>query len=144
MQHVLLPNLEGTTLSGRRIEFPRDLPETGLLLVIGFTHAARHDVGAWKAALATQGLPVLSLPTAALDAGAEDLEGVASAMRAHVPQGAWEQVIQVHRGGAALREAYGWQADACAKVLRVTGVGMVLARHDTGPFTPLALSAILP
>ena len=139
-----LPTLEGTTLAGRRLEFPRDLPETGLVLLIGFTHAARHDVGAWKAALSAQGLPFLSLPTAALDAVAEDLEGVAGAMRVHVPQEAWEQVVQVHRGGAALREAFGWQADACAKVLRVTGEGAVLARHDTGPFTPEALSAILP
>ena len=138
-----LPNLEGTTLSGRRIEFPRDLPETGLTLVIGFTHAARHDVGAWKAALSAKGLPFLSLPTSALDAVAEDLKGVADAMRAHVPGGAWEQVVQVHRGGAALLEAFGWQADACAKALRVTGEGAVLARHDSGTFTSGALAAFL-
>ena len=138
-----LPPLEGTTLSGRTLRFPEDLPEAGLVLVIGFTHGARHDVGAWKVALAERGIPFLSLPTAAMDTAAEAMEGVAVAMRAHVPQGVWDQVVQIHRGGVALRQTFGWGADGFAKLLRVSGDGAVMARHDAGPFSSQALTAFL-
>ena len=138
-----LPSLEGTTLSGRTVGFPADLPETGLVLVIGFTHAARHDVGAWKAALAERGIPFLSLPTAATDTDAGAMESVAQAMRAHVPRAGWDHVVQIHRGGEALRRQFGWQADVFAKVARVGRGGLVLSCHGSGPFTEAAISAFL-
>ena len=40
IQNHLLPALEGTTLSGRIIRFPADLPDRPLTLVVGFTQAA--------------------------------------------------------------------------------------------------------
>jgi len=138
-----LPDLEGTTLSGRTIRFPAELPEAGLVLVIGFTHAARHDVGAWKAALTEQGLPFLSLPTAAMDQEAVDMAGVAQAMRTHVPREAWDHVVQIHRGGEALRRQFGWPVDAFAKVVRVGREGVVLSSHGSGPLTEAAISALL-
>ncbi|MBK9797322.1 MAG: hypothetical protein IPP58_12655 [Holophagaceae bacterium] len=138
-----LPDLEGTTLSGRPASFPRDLPEAGLVLIIGFTHEARHDVGAWKTALAAGGIPFLSLPTAAMDTDAGAMESVARAMRAHVPGTVWDQVVQIHRGGEALKQRFGWQADVFAKLVRVTGGGKVEARHDAGPFAEAALRAFL-
>ncbi len=138
-----LPSLEGTTLSGRIVRFPADLPEAGLVLVIGFAHAARHDVGAWKAALTERGIPFLSLPTAAMDQEAVDMAAVAQAMRAHVPRPAWEQVVQIHRGGEALRRQFGWQADVFAKVVRVGCDGAVLSCHGSGPMTEAAISALL-
>jgi hypothetical protein len=143
MPQDLLPTLEGTTLSGRTLRFPQDLPPTGLVLVLGFTHGARHDVGAWKAALAERGIPFLSLPTSAMDTTPESMAGVAEAMRAHVPRSAWDQVVQVHRGGEALRAAYGWQTDVFAKLLRVAGDGSVLARHNAEPFSGEVLRAFL-
>jgi hypothetical protein len=143
MQHDRLPHLEGTTLAGRRVRFPQELPTSGLILVIAFTYAARHDVGAWKTALTGRGVPFLSLPTAAMDTEVEALNSVAEAMRAHVPAGAWDQVVQIHSGGEALSRVYLWQVDVFAKVLRVTGEGEVLARHDAGPFSGAALAAIL-
>lgn len=138
-----LPPLEGTTLSGRRVQVPQDLPGTGLVLIIGFTHGARHEVGAWKAALAERGIALLSLPTAARDTAPESMASVAEAMRAHVPSSAWDQVVQIHRGGEALQRAFGWQADVFAKLLRVTREGDVLSRHDEGPFSRDALAAFL-
>lgn len=138
-----LPDLEGTTLSGRRVRFPQELPAEGLVLVIGFTHAARHDVGAWKVALATTEQPYLSLPTSAVDTVPERLEGVAEAMRAHVPSAVWPQVLQIHRGGPALLGAFGWEPDAGAKVLWVSREGDVRARHDHGGFSPEALERLL-
>jgi len=143
MTNSRLPDLEGTTLSGRSIRFPRDLPETGAVLIIGFTHGARHDVGAWKVALAGSGTPFLSLPTAATDTPPASMEGVAMAMRAHVPAAAWDKVVQVHRGGEALRREYSWQPDVFAKLVRVAGDGSVMARHDAGPFCGAALGAFL-
>lgn len=139
----LLPTLEGTTLSGHSIRFPRDLPEAGLVLIIGFTHGARHDVGAWKTALGGAGIPFLSLPTAATDTTAASMEAVAMAMRAHVPTTVWDQVVQIHQGGEALKQRFGWQADVFAKVVRVTGAGEVVVRHDAGPFGEDAFRAFL-
>ncbi|MCE1205618.1 MAG: hypothetical protein LWW79_13550 [Holophagaceae bacterium] len=138
-----LPLLEGTTLSGRSFRFPEDLPGAGLVLVIGYTHGARHDVGAWKAALTARGIGFLSLPTAERDTTPESMASVGEAMRAHVPGGAWDQVVQVHRGGEALKQTFGWQADVFAKLLRVSGEGEVLSRHDEGPFCEEALAAFL-
>ncbi len=143
MGFLALPTLEGTTLSGHSIRFPRDLPEAGVVLIIGFTHGARHDVGAWKAALAGAGIPFLSLPTAATDTPAASMESVAMAMRAHVPSTLWDQVVQIHRGGEALKQRFGWQADVFAKLVRVTGAGAVDARHDAGSFSEAAFRALL-
>ncbi len=138
-----LPDLEGMTLSGRRVRFPQDLPAEGLVLVVGFTHAARHDVGAWKVALAAAEQAYLSLPTSAVDTVPERLEGVAEAMRVHVPSKAWDQVLQIHRGGPTLLAAFGWEPDVCAKVLRVASDGTVRAHHGHGGFTPEALERLL-
>ena len=138
-----LPDLEGTTLSGRLMRLPQDLPAHPLVLVMGFTHTARHDVGAWKAALAEQGIPFLSLPTVATDQGPGDMVEVAQAMRMHVPRESWNQVVQIHRGGEALRCEFNWKVDVFAKVLRVASDGGVVARHDAGPFTPEALATFL-
>jgi hypothetical protein len=138
-----LPALEGTTLSGRPVHLPRDLPGHELTLVIGFAHGARHDVGAWKKALSERGLPFLSLPTAAVDSTVEEMAGVARAMREHLPAGLWDDVVQIHRGGAALRREFGWQADVFAKLLRVAPDGRVVASHQVGPFTGPALAAFL-
>ncbi len=140
---VHLPVLEGITLSGRAVCLPRDLPEVPLVLVVGFTHGARHDVGAWKAALAGRGIPFLSLPTAATDLDTGDMAGVAQAMRAHVPMEGWDQVVQIHRGGPALQQTFGWPADVFAKLARVMPNGDVVSRHDAGPFTEQAFLAFL-
>jgi hypothetical protein len=134
-----LPQLEGTSLSGRVVRLPQDLPDHPLTLVVGYTRAASPDVAAWGKALTDGGLPFLSLPTAALDTLAEDMEGVAAAMRLRVPRRAWDQVVQIHQGGEALRRQFGWQVDAWAKVLRVAEHGQVLSRHDSGPFSEAAL-----
>lgn len=143
MATPVLPPLEGTTLSGRVMRLPEDLPEGGLLLLFGLTHAARHDVGAWKAALTKRGMPFLSLPTAMEDLPAELLASVAAAMRVQVPPPGWDGVLQIHRGGPALRAAFGWEPDAFAKVLRTGPGGRVLGRHDGGPFSEAALDRIL-
>lgn len=143
MDPPVLPHLEGTTLSDRLVRFPQDLPDHPLVLVVGFTHGARHDVGAWKAALAGQDIPFLSLPTAATDLNAGDMVEVAQAMRAHVPREGWDQVVQIHRGGQALQRMFGWQADVFAKLARVMPDGKVVSRQDVGPFTEQALLTFL-
>lgn len=140
---TVLPHLQGTSLAGRSVRFPEDLPPGDLVLVIGFTHAARQDVAAWKAALAARNLAFLSLPTAALDTAPETMTGVAAAMRAHVPAGVWDSVVQIHRGGSDLRRTFGWLADECAKVVRVARDGTVCARHDHGPFSASWLARVV-
>ena len=95
------------------------------------------------AALTARGIAFLSLPTAERDTTPESMASVGEAMRAHVPGEAWEQVVQIHGGGEALKQAFGWQADVFAKLLRVTREGGVRSRHDEGPFSDEALAAFL-
>ena len=78
-----------------------------------------------------------------MDKVVASMEGVASAMRAHVPREAWDQVVQIHWGGAVLQETFGWQTDFFANLLRVTHEGQVVARHDVGPFSVGALAVFL-
>jgi len=138
-----LPTLEGATLSGRAVQFPADLPAQPIILIVGFTHASRTDVGEWKEALRERGIPFLSLPSAAVDQAPADMMQVARAMRSHLPREAWDGVIQIHRGGEALRLAFGWKPDVFAKLLRVTPEGRVVSSHDAGPFSPAALEDLL-
>jgi hypothetical protein len=138
-----LPHLEGAALSGRAVRFPADLPGHALVLIVGFTHGARGDVGAWKAALEARGIPFLSLPVAAVDQAPVDMMQVGRAMRSHLPREAWDGVIQIHKGGEALRLAFGWKPDGFAKLLRISPEGLVAASHDAGPFSPEALEALL-
>lgn len=143
MSTAVLPLLEGTDLSGRSLRLPRDLPPGEVVLVLGFAHGARHDVAAWKVALAGRGVPYLSLPTSAHDRPAEDMAEIAEAMRARTPREAWAGILQIHRGGEALLRTFDWQADASAKVVRVGPGGAVLARHGAGAFSPAALEEVL-
>lgn len=138
-----LPHLEGVTLEGRTVRLPEHLPAHQLVLIIGFTHEARSDVGAWKQALAARQVPFLSLPMASVDLPAIAMEGVANAMRTHVPREAWAGILQVHLGGPALKATFGWQADDFAKVIRVSPGGLVLSSHDSGAFTESALDGLL-
>jgi hypothetical protein len=125
------------------VRLPQDLPGHPLTLVVGYTRAAGPDVDAWGKALTGQGLPFLSLPAAAVDTLAGDMEGVAAVMRLQVPRRAWDQVVQIHQGGAAMRRQFGWQVDAWAKVLLVGSDGAVLSRHDSGPFSEAVFLAWL-
>lgn len=137
----LLP-LRGTTLSGRAVRFPQDLPESPVALILGFAHEARHDVGRWKRALEALGLPFLSLPTTVDDVPARAMAGVAEAMKAHVPAGAWEGIIQIHHGGGALADDMGWLHDPHAKVLVTDRQGLIHASHGNGEFSEEALALI--
>lgn len=139
----VLPTLEGTTLSGREVHLPQDLPAGPVVLVLGFAHGARHDVGGWKVALAAKGIPYLSLPTSAQDLSREDMAEVARAMRTRTPREAWEGILQIHQGGETLLRAFDWRPDVFAKVLRLGPGGAILARHDAGPFTEAALAKLL-
>lgn len=114
-----------------------------MVLVFGFQHGARRDVGTWKRALAEAGADFLSVPIASENQPADALESVAHAMRAHVPAAAWDGVLQVHEGGPALLQTFGWSADFDAKVLVTDRTGAVFASHGVGPFTPTALQAML-
>jgi len=139
----LLPTLSGITLSGTPVHVPAGLPPGKMALVFGFQHGARRDVGAWKHALAEAGVTFLSVPIASENQPPSALEGVAHAMRAHVPAAAWDGVLQIHAGGPALLQAFGWAADLDAKVVVTDSTGVVFASHGEGPFTPSALHAVL-
>lgn len=134
--------LRGTSLAGRACLFPQDLPERPVALILGFAHESRHDVQRWKRALDRFGLPWLSLPSTVEDVPARALVGVAEAMKAHVPEEAWDTIVQVHHGAGALREAMGWRHDPHAKVLVTDRSGHVLAMHGDGEFSPEALEVV--
>jgi len=139
----LLPPLRGFRLSGTAVEIPSGLPPGKTVLVFGFQHGARRDVGVWKRALTEAGADFLSVPIASQDQPASALESVAHAMRAHVPAAAWDGVLQIHEGGPALLRIFGWSPDLDAKVLVTDRTGVVFASHGEGPFTSSALQAVL-
>ena len=132
-----IPTLLGTTLSGRAMRFPDDLPLTPIALIFGFDHEARHDVGAWKRFFTELGIDFLSVPTTPIYIPAEALSGTARAMKTHTSPAAWDSIVQVHKGGAELLSAFRWHADHHAKVLLLVG-GKVLASHGSGRFTEAA------
>ncbi len=140
---MTLPPLRGTSLAGRLVHLPQDLPETPVALLLGFAHESRHDLGRWKRALDGHGLPWLSLPATVEDVPAHALVGVAEAMKAHVPQEAWDSIVQVNHGGGALMEAMGWRHDPHAKVLVTDRSGHVLASHGDGEFSDEALAVVV-
>ncbi|MDE3245426.1 MAG: hypothetical protein KGN80_05010 [Acidobacteriota bacterium] len=135
-----IPPLLGTTLSGRAFRIPEDLPLTPIALIFGFDHEARHDVAAWKKCFTVQGLDFLSVPITPVFVPATAMSDTAQAMKNHVPPGAWESMVLVHKGGRDLLAAFGWQADAFAKVVLMAG-GQVQASHGSGPFTAAAAEA---
>ncbi len=132
-----IPPLLGTTLSGRAFRIPEDLPLTPIALIFGFDHEARHDVAAWKKFFTMQGLDFLSVPITPIVVPAIAMSDTVQAMKSHVPPGAWESIVLVHKGGRELLAALGWQADPFAKVVLMAD-GKVLASHGSGPFTEAA------
>ncbi|HJV21050.1 MAG TPA: hypothetical protein VJ570_00070 [Holophagaceae bacterium] len=137
----LLPDLHGTALDGTALVLPRDLPPMATVLLFGYQHEARQDIGLWKRALDAAGIPWMSLPVAQEGTPAEALEGIAAAMRHHAPERDWGHTVMVHEGGTALLMATGWVPDAFAKVLLVDGDGEVLFHHG-GPCTDAAVEGL--
>ncbi len=111
------------------------------VLLFGFQHEARQDLGAWKRALDAAGLPWMSLPVAQEGTDPEALASIAKAMKHHAPERDWERTILVHAGGTALLMAFGWVPDLFAKVLLVEGDGTVLYQHG-GPYSDGAVEAL--
>ena len=134
---IKLPSLLGTTLSGRPICLPDELPPTPVALIFGFEHDARHDVGAWKSFFKAQGIAYLSVPITPVDVPANALVPTMEAMKRHVPPPAWESIIMVHQGGSALLRAFDWEADPFAKVVLMEGY-RVRAAHGIGAFSEKA------
>lgn len=139
---MTLPHLFGTTLSGQPRQYPADLPDTPIALVFGFAHESRHDVGRWKRELEARGLPYLSLPATVDDVPAHAMQGIAEAMKAHVPVEARDGIVQIHRGAGELMEALGWRRDLHAKVLVTSRRGDLLASHGSGEFSEAAFRVV--
>ncbi len=136
-----LPDLLGTALDGASLRLPSDLPPMATVLLFGYQHEARQDVGAWKRALDAAGLPWMSLPVVQDGTDPASLAGVVQAMKHHAPERDWGHTVLVHEGGTALLMAFGWVPDATAKVLLVEADGTVLARH-AGPYSDAAVEAL--
>lgn len=136
-----LPELHGTSLAGAALVYPRDLPPMTTVMLFGFRHESRVDVQHWKRILDSAGIPWLSLPTLAAPLPEGALEGVAQAMRAHVPENFWSRTVQIHQGGVALLDAYEWHLDDHAKVLLVHPDGSVAWTHG-GPCSEEAWEAL--
>ncbi|MBI3131802.1 MAG: hypothetical protein HYZ13_10795 [Acidobacteria bacterium] len=137
----LLPDLHGTALDGTALVFPRDLPPMATVLLFGYQHEARQDLGLWKRALDAAGIPWMSLPVAQEGTPPEALERIALAMKQHSAERDWAHTILVHEGGTALLMATGWVPDAFAKVLLVDGDGEVLYHH-AGPYSDEAVERL--
>lgn len=136
-----LPDLQGTALDGTALVLPRDLPPMATVLLIGFQHEARQDIGLWKRALDAAGIPWMSLPVAQEGTPPEALERISLAMKHHAAERDWERTVMVHAGGTGLLMAFGWVPDALAKVVLVEGDGTVLASH-AGPYSDAAVEAL--
>ena len=136
-----LPTLTGTALDGTTLRLPAELPPMATVLLFGFQHEARADVGAWKRALDGAGLPWMSLPVVQEGTDPASLSGVIQAMKHHAPERDWGHTVLVHEGGTGLLLAFGWVPDASAKVVLVEPDGTVLASH-AGPYSDAAVEAL--
>jgi len=137
----LLPDLTGTALDGTTLRLPAELPPMATVLLFGFQHEARQDLGLWKRALDGAGLPWMSLPVVQDGTDPASLTGVIQAMKHHAPERDWGHTVMVHAGGTALLMAFGWVPDALAKVVLVEPDGTVLASH-AGPYSDAAVEAL--
>lgn len=137
----VLPDLLGTALDGTLQRLPAELPPMATVLLFGFQHEARKDLGLWKRALDAAGLPWMSLPVVQDGTDPASLQGVVNAMKQHAPERDWERTVMVHEGGTGLLMAFGWVPDALAKVVLVEGDGTVLATH-AGPYSDAAVEAL--
>jgi hypothetical protein len=139
---TMLPTLLGRALDGQVVSYPADLPAMAAVLIIGLRHDARLEVGQWKRVLDAAGVPWISLAVSPEELPPEAMTPIAEAMRSRLTESLWSHIVQVHSGGPALLQAFGWEVDEHAKVLLVEGDGTVLHAHG-GPLTEAAEQALM-
>jgi hypothetical protein len=96
-----LPEIKGTTLSGRPLALPRDLKGEAGLLLIGFTRDSQYPIEAWERALKAAGPPLANVSVYVLPMignGIASLVGpmIDGGMRRGTPKAAQDHVMSVY------------------------------------------------
>jgi hypothetical protein len=134
-----IPNIQGETLSGKKVSLPGDLGSQSALLIIGFTHGSQAQTKAW-------GLRVHDrFPTWSI-AVLEDVPRLVRGMVSHsiknsIPKDQYDRFLLVYHGEQQLKEAAAFDRPDDAYLLVIDSTGTVRWRGH-GPVSDAALEEI--
>src|SRR5215475_2875347 len=91
-----IPNIEGETLSGKKVSLPRDMGGKPALLIIGFTHGSQEQTKAWSIRVHGR-FPTWSI--AVLEDVPRLIRGMVShSIKSSLPKEQYDRFLLVYRG----------------------------------------------
>ena len=136
-----IPTSTGTSLAGRTITLPRDLPASATILILGFTRNSADNTTAWEKPIRTSlaTTPAISFYDMPF---LEDAPGfirplILRSIRKQVPDALKPNFVPLTSGQSSWKQLTGFSKDApdAAYVLLVDRSGQVLWQTHQ-PFTP--------
>jgi hypothetical protein len=118
-----VPNIQGETLSGKKLSLPGDAGTESSLLIIGFTHGSQAQTKAW-------GLRVRDRYPAWSIAVLEDVPRLVRGMVSHgikgsVPKEQYDRFLLVYHGEKELKQAAGFDRPDDAYLLVIDRAGAI-------------------
>jgi hypothetical protein len=116
-----IPNIEGETLSGKKVSLPKELGSDSALLIIGFTHASQAQTKAWGLR-AHDRFPTWSI--AVLEDVPRLVRGMVShGIKTNIPKEQYDRFLLVYHGEKELKQAAGFDQPNDAYLLVIDSAG---------------------
>jgi len=134
-----IPNIEGETLSGKKVSLPRELGSESALLIIGFTHSSQTQTKAWSLRVHSR-FPTWSI--AVLEDVPRLVRGMVShSIKSSIPKEQYDRFLLVYHGEKELKQAAGFEQPDDAYLLVIDRVGVVRWSFH-GPVTDAAVEEV--
>lgn len=134
-----IPNIEGETLSGKKVSLPRELGSESALLIIGFTHSSQAQTKAWGVRVSGR-FPTWSI--AVLEDAPRLVRGMIShGIKGSVPKEQYDRYLLVYHGEKELKQAAGFERPDDAYLLVIDKAGAVRWSFH-GPETDAAMEQL--
>jgi hypothetical protein len=118
-----IPNIEGETLSGKKVSLPRDLGSKPALLIIGFTHGSQAQTKAWSLRVQDR---FLTWSIAVLEDVPRLVRGmVTHSIKSAIPKEQYDRFLLLYRGEKELKQVAGFDRPDDAYLLVIDGAGAV-------------------
>jgi hypothetical protein len=134
-----IPNIEGETLSGKKVLLTGDIGSESALLIIGFTHGSQAQNKAWGLRVGGR-FPTWSI--AVLEDVPQLVRGMVShGIKGGIPKEQYDRFLLVYHGEKQLKEAAAFDRPDDAYLLVIDRAGAIRWRFH-GPVSDAAVEQI--
>jgi hypothetical protein len=131
---LLFPAVEGTSLTGKKVQVPTDYEGKPVVLLVGYIQRTQFDIDRWLLGFTQLDTPVrlVEVPTIPGLFPGLFANRIDDGMRRGIPKSDWPSVVTVYDDGEEILNFTGNERPANARILLLDATGKVLWFTDQG------------